>query len=132
MISSIRNGLNEHGEKQLKVNLNKKKLLNEYKKWKPIKVADLASLGETIDALSSAREYYQCILRIHQKTCAYHMTRKLLLNCAEVLNCANEFGKDRATVQFAKQEKPIDKEFWQQQTLTLNFTPWCVPECYNL
>lgn len=132
IVSSITIGLNEHEEKYLKVNLKKDKLLSEYKKWKPIEINDLSSLGETIDALSFACEYHKCILRIHQKICDYRMTRELYLDCAEVLKCANEFGKDRETIYFVKQENIIDKEFWRQPTKTLNFTSWCIPQCYYL
>ena len=130
--SSISIGLNDNGEKYLKVNLSKDKLLSNYKRWKPIEKSDLASLGETIDALSFAYEYHKCILSIHQKICEFHMNSELYMNCTEVLKCANEYKEDRETIYFVKQENIIDKEFWRQPTKTLNFTSWCVPQCYNL
>ncbi len=130
--TSICIGLNSNGEKYLTIDMNINKLLSEYEKWKDIEKNDLATLGEIIDALSLVHEYHKCLLRIHQKTCEYHMNRELYLNCAEVLNYANEYKEDRETIQFVKQENIIDKEFWGQSTQTLNFTSWCVSECYNL
>ena len=132
IVSSISKGVLENGVKYINVYANRDRLLNDYKKWKDIEKNDLALLNDEINVFDLLDKYHECIMRIHQTACEFHMGRQIYTECAELLKYSNEYMDNRETLCFVKQNSKIDKSFWLQPKYTIDTTSWGVSLCYKL
>lgn len=131
IISKISRYIDKNGNPACKLLMDRDYLLENFHEWKQEEIEYLSNQSKYMKIDNFVYQLQNSILTIFEKTIQIHFNIDFFRSCAEIIKVANEFENEN-NIFIIKNEKELDKDFWEKPTIQLHFISLMVHNCKEL